>query len=327
MVRSPNHQVPERLTLPPLPSWACLDAPVTDPAEAAFRAGAALAVLDARVRAEARAQVPFAGVWRRRLALKAAAASARIARRSEDEAMLRDAFFLRQNGADPGPAGRMLLAWRGLDRSTPLKPALAKAGDEAVLHAAGLFGLKVDDALQAAITGAQELAASDCSAPFAAAQTASLVLAQRPDAELLALWLADAVLGRRLKWPLPLPLLAGALLHRSLRPDARGRRPHPADASWMRGCCAAYAIAAAHACNLFDELETNSRKLLAVASRLRARGAAAVVEKLQGEDAVPPSGRLGAMSDRGLRRLFDRLVALGAVRELTGRPTFRLYGL
>jgi hypothetical protein len=60
-------------------------------AEAALQAGAALALLDARVRAD----VPFAGVWRRRLALRAAAASARIARRGEDEIMLRDAFYLR----------------------------------------------------------------------------------------------------------------------------------------------------------------------------------------------------------------------------------------
>jgi hypothetical protein len=33
------------------------------------------------------------------------------------------------------------------------------------------------------------------------------------------------------------------------------------------------------------------------------------------------------MSDRALRRIFERLVDLGAVRELTGRPTFRLFGL
>jgi hypothetical protein len=66
----------------PMPGWVRIDALVTDSDEAAFRAGAALAMLDCR----ARASVPFAGVWRRRLALKAAAASARIARRGEDEA-------------------------------------------------------------------------------------------------------------------------------------------------------------------------------------------------------------------------------------------------
>jgi Fic family protein len=39
------------------------------------------------------------------------------------------------------------------------------------------------------------------------------------------------------------------------------------------------------------------------------------------------SQTIAGISDRGLRRLFDRLTELGAVRELTGRPTFRIYGL
>jgi hypothetical protein len=149
MVRTP--QAPDAQTVlstpPPLPGWARSEAstsaqpPVTDAdTGAAFQAGAALAMLDARVRAD----VPFAGVWRRRLALKAAAASARIARRGEDEATLRDVFFLRHGGDDPGPAGRMLVAWRGLDRSAPL-------GDDSVLHVADTLQLKMDDGLRAAI--------------------------------------------------------------------------------------------------------------------------------------------------------------------------------
>jgi Protein of unknown function (DUF1403) len=77
MVRTPQKPAAETLPLPPMPGWARLDTPVADMNEAAFRAGAALAMLDGRARAGV--QVPFDGVWRRRLALKAAAASARIA--------------------------------------------------------------------------------------------------------------------------------------------------------------------------------------------------------------------------------------------------------
>ena len=173
---------------PPLPGWARGDGSVTDTdadpgavSGAAFQAGAALAMLDLRMRADVR----FAGAWRRRLALKAAVASVRITRRGEDEGLLRDAFLLRHGGDDPGPAGRLLVAWRGLDR-----------------------------------------------------QAARVVVAQRPDAEILSLWLADAVLAVRLKWPLPLPLIAGALLHPSLRTG--GHRPYPGDATWTLTCCLAY---------------------------------------------------------------------------------------
>jgi hypothetical protein len=321
MVRTPQTPVAATVlpALPPMPGWARSGAAVTDFA-AAFQAGAALAALDARVRADARA-APFAGAWRRRLALKAAAASARIARRGEDEASLRDALLLRHGSDDPGPAGRLLVAWRGLDRSAPLA---APRGD-AVLHVAETLSLRVDDALRGAIAEAQQLAAAAAAAPFAAAQAARIVVAQRPDAEILSLWLADAVLAARLTWPRPLPLIAGALGHPSLR--SGGRRPHPGDATWTLTCCLAYGRAAAEACDLFAALGRSAQKLLAVAPRLRAKGAGAVIATLLDEDAVLPSARRSAISDRGARRLFDRLVALGGVRELTGRATFRLYGL
>ena len=44
------------------------------------------------------------------------------------------------------------------------------------------------------------------------------------------------------------------------------------------------------------------------------------------EDAQAATAGASA-TDRSSRRLFERLVAIGAARELTGRPTFRLYGL
>ena len=39
------------------------------------------------------------------------------------------------------------------------------------------------------------------------------------------------------------------------------------------------------------------------------------------------SKRIAGLEQQLNVRLFDRLGELGAVRELTGRPTFRLYGL
>jgi len=133
MIRAQNQLLgtsPPAPVQPPFPGWARHDTPPADFVETAFAAGAALAALSARVHTFA----PWSGVWRRRLALRAAAASARMMRRGEDEALLRDSLFLCPAGGDPGPAGRMLLAWRELDCSDPL-------ADESVLHLAKTLGL------------------------------------------------------------------------------------------------------------------------------------------------------------------------------------------
>ena len=62
--------------------------------------------------------------------------------------------------------------------------------------------------------------------------------------------------------------------------------------------------------------------------KLRAKGAGAALQALLDEDCLAASSEIGGqLSERGARRLFDRLVAFGAIRELTGRATFRLYGL
>lgn len=90
---------------------------------------------------------------------------------------------------------------------------------------------------------------------------------------------------------------------------------------------AAQARAALRAIDLSAELERRADRLLAVTPKLRAKATDIVVEKLLSDDAIVASENIAGMSDRGLRRLFDRLVELGAVRELSGRPTFRIYGL
>jgi hypothetical protein len=81
----------------------------------------------------ARADPPWAGAWRRRLALKSVAAAAvqKLLSRREDEAALRDAVALTKPGQELGPAGRVYAAFRTLaDRDDPLRPErLAAAAD------------------------------------------------------------------------------------------------------------------------------------------------------------------------------------------------------
>jgi hypothetical protein len=282
-------------------------------AEAAFRAGAALAALNPIARAEH----PLGGLWRQRLALANAAVLARQGGRTEDAAALRDAWYLRRDGDDPGPAGRILKAWRRLGAPGALQT------DVWTPRLATLLELRRDDALEEIVARAASLAKGQGSAVAAAAEIAAASLRLRPDAEALALWLADAVLAHRLNWPAPVPMIAGEMRRSELR--AAGRHGG-ADGAWLAACSLAYARAAAVAADLYADLARRACRLLAVAPQLRGRDADLIIAILIGEDAQ--AARTGkTVTDRSSRRLFDRLVALGAVRELTGRPTFRLYGL
>lgn len=162
----------------------------------------------------------------------------------------------------------------------------------------------------------QASARSPAPASLAAAAAASSVASALPRAAPLAFAVADGVLAARLGWPVTLPLLALEV-----------GRARPGDATWPAACCAAYARAASRGYDLHAELAQAAARLKAVAPKLRAKGAGAAVAVLLDDDAVSSATQIAGLSDRGLRRLLDRLVALDAVRELTGRATFRVYGL
>ena len=123
------------------------------------------------------------------------------------------------------------------------------------------------------------------------------------------------------------------------------RRPRPGDANWERDADALVAVAAARAHARAIEIDRRAGRLLAAAASLRTKGAEAGVAALLAEESVAPwtlgkSAAVGSParasearasqnlgSERAARRFCDRLVELGALRERTSRPTFRLYGL
>ncbi|MEQ8861432.1 MAG: DUF1403 family protein [Pseudomonadales bacterium] len=276
-------------------------------ADAAMRAGAALALVDQMVRQD----TPWRGAWLDRLALDAAAASLRLLRRPEDVAEIRDAHHLCRSGDDPGPAGRVYALWRRLATQRPSIEA------EDVAHAAERSGITWNDELEAVRAAAEGVAPG--TTPLAASLT--LLTAHRVERlEALPglLWLADTLLARGAGWPVGVPLLA-----RAVGPLTRG----DATADDRRRALATYARAALGALDTARAIADRATALQSVAGRLRAKGAPAVVTALLGQDAIGPGLRVRGLSDRGRRRLYDRLTALGAVRELTGRASFRLYGL
>ncbi|MET4214511.1 DUF1403 family protein [Bradyrhizobium sp. LA2.1] len=301
-------------TFAPAPGWLRRRAPPDIAAEAVFYAGAALAALHPIACDEH----PLGTLWRQRLALTCAARLARQGGRTEDEAALRDHWYLRYEDDDPGPGGRLLAAWRKLgERAT-------SDVEEWIFATAIALGHPLNPLPDQIVELAGRHAKQEHPMPVLAA--AEIIAASRrllPDEEVVPLWLADAVLAHQLRWPAPVPLIAAYLSRGALR---KAPQHFEGETVFMSALCAAYTAAAVAAIDLYNDLARRAARLLAVAPKLRGKDADRMVAILMMEDAQ--SAGAGKMaSDRSTRRLFERLVSLGVARELTGRPSFRLYGL
>ena len=303
---TPTH--PQTLTV--LPQWITA-ARGEDIETVTFCCGAALASLEAVLRGGG---VPGA-LWRDRLALDASAACLKLEGRTEGLSDIRDAACLARPGDALGPAGDMFTKWRRLARINLGLPSWRDHVMTLLPEPLAAMALRCDQTQGSPVTEA--------------ARILSQMLHSFPRQEAAAFMLADVSLARAIGWERPVPFLAAKLKRRDLRAIAEGAsdtsvRVHQAITA---ACDSAIRSAA--------DLARRAEKLRAIAPKLRTKGVEHGLALFLSLDAVSPSGMLSptvqgssfAMTDRAARRLCDRLVDLGAVREMTGRSTFRLYGL
>jgi hypothetical protein len=266
-----------------------------------FLSGAALATLHFVV---GRDDVPHA-LLRDRLSLTAAEACVRILGRAERSGDIRDAVHLLRPGDQPGPAGAIYLQWQ----RAAARPISVKALQRALPSAtAEQIATWLDTARGGPV--------------MRAATVLEAVLAAHPREEAMALILADAVLAQSLGWTHVLPLLAVGLKSRDLRVQGVDQQ---------LACHKALVSSIGATLPIAADLTRRAARLQAAVPKLRAKGATDAVALFLSKDALSPTIALTnptvGMSDRAARRLCDRLVVLGVVRELTGRDTFRLYGV
>ena len=296
-----------------LSRWITLPQDET-PETVAFLSGAALATLDVVLRGPG--GTLSRALLRDRMALEAAVACLKLEGRIETASDIRDAVCLARAGDALGPAGEMFVAWRRLVRIN-LAPSGWKDRVAKVLPAS-----MVDEALS-------QLGALSGTPVGQASEILAGALREFPREEAAALMLADVALARAIGWDRPVPLLATYMARKDIRAIADGASdPSLCVHRAMIGACDGAIRGAA-------DLDRRVAKLRAVAPKLRAKGSDEALSLFLSHDAVSPSGMLSpmikgtsfAMTDRAARRLCDRLVELGVVCELTGRPTFRLYGV
>ncbi|MGO4117678.1 DUF1403 family protein [Rhizobium ruizarguesonis] len=302
---------------PRLPAWALSRGRDISEPDAAFAAGIALKSLDDVIRADP----PWIGCWRDRLALKSAAVAAKMLGRGEEENAIRDAVLLTVAGDNPGPAGKLFLATRTLTRrSEPVTTAFVK-------EVADLLGLRWDDGPASIPDIVDSANQSGRAAPFAVADLITAISAVRPDAEVLALGLAEAVLAHKLSWPKSVPLLLPERYGPACRTIGGRGRVRPGELAYPKAICMALVDGVDAALRSAVEIDRRAARLLAVAPKLRTKGAEAVIRRLLTEDAVPASVPGSSLSRWAATRLFERLGSFEAVRELSGRTSFRIFGL
>jgi hypothetical protein len=302
-------------TLPRLPCWVTSGRAET-PETVAFRSGAALMALDQLI-GDPRNGVPVK-LLANRLALSAATATSKLEGRLAREADIRDAFHLTPPGEARGPDGDLLAFWREGVRLRAGRTG--EIADFVGAEFAGEVGAWLDVGLERARTHGP---LSGCVAALRA------VLEVDDRAERTACLLSDVVLAWALNWKQVLSVTAQRLTKAVLRDlTAEGQ-----------GADLAVEVrvleAIEESIRVARDLARRAETLRAVAPKLRAKGSDAAVALFLTEDAVAPASMLSPcirgtsipMTDRAARRFCDRLVELGVARELTGRPSFRLYGI
>lgn len=300
-----------------LPAWTRPASSEISETDAAFAAGSALKSLDNLIRADP----PWLNCWRDRLALKSAVVAGRMLGHNEEEHAVRDAILLTAPGDNPGPAGRLFLATRMLTRrsGTVTSPLVKELAD--------LFALRRDDGLAAIPDLVDTAVQSGRAAPFAVADLITAIFAVRPDAEVLALGLAEVVLAQKLNWSKPVPLLFPERFGPPFRTIGGRGRVRPGEPAYPKAICLALVDGVDAALRCAVEIDRRAARLLAVSAKVRTKGAAPVIHQLLNEDAVAASAPGSTLSRWAASRLFERLESFEAVRELSGRSSFRIFGL
>jgi len=296
------------VTLPRMPSWVTSGRPEISE-DVAFLSGAALSHLHLVL---AQPNVPQ-DLLRARLALRAAEVCVTHSGRPERAADLRDAVGFLQPGDSPGPAGEVYRSWqRAVERPVSVKSlhrALPHLTPEQI--AVWLDGYDPCD-------GGGPRDAGQGGPIARAASVIEVVIKERPRDYRAALILVDAVLAQALGWSHIFPLLSLGLKRADPRLDGDELRT---------AAHRAIVKAASQVVRETADLDRRTQKLKAAAPKLRAKGAYAAVALFLKSDAVAPMNLTSFGSQRAARRFCERLVDLGCARELTGRDTFRLYGV